>query len=144
MTRWGTRSSGFLSNAAAIATLATAVVVGVSGCASAPAPTPAAPPAAPAAKAAAPVAPTPPAKPAAPAAASADAKDSMTLEQAMAAGYEIVDRNGQRLYCRDELKTGSHLRKTRTCLTAEELRELKENAQREVRGVQIPQPTRGS
>ncbi len=143
MTRSGSAMSRMSVRAAAVAT-ATALVLSAAGCASTPAsaPKPAAPvaPAAPAA----PATPATAAKPSAPAATVADSKDATTLEQAMAAGYEIVDRNGQRLYCRDELKTGSHLRKTRTCLTEDELRSLKENAQREVRGVQIPQPTRGS
>jgi hypothetical protein len=32
-------------------------------------------------------------------------------------GYTIKDKNGQKLYCQKEVKTGSHLQTTTACLT---------------------------
>jgi len=53
-----------------------------------------------------------------------------TLEQARSAGYRIVNENGATLYCREQLKTGSHLRKETICLTAEELEASRAAAER--------------
>ena len=38
-----------------------------------------------------------------------------------ARGYTLVDNDGETLYCRSDLKTGSHVQKTTTCLTGPEL-----------------------
>ena len=48
------------------------------------------------------------------------AVDSSNIVEAQRAGYEIVDQDGKKLYCKRDLNTGSHVRKTTTCLTEEE------------------------
>ncbi len=80
---------------------------------------PVAPPAAPVA---APVA-------AQPAAAAATESQPKTVQAAQKAGWKIVNQNGKEMYCREQLMTGSHMRKETICLTAEEL-ELARTAQR--------------
>lgn len=45
-------------------------------------------------------------------------------------GYRVVERDGDTLYCRKELKTGSLVVKVETCLTAQQLAELNEATQR--------------
>lgn len=52
-----------------------------------------------------------------------------TVQEARKAGFDIVDQNGTKLYCREQLKTGSHMRKETICLTAEELRIAREASQ---------------
>jgi len=82
-------------------------------------------------------APQPAARPAVPA---ADANASTAKPEKSAvdpialkkAGYKLVNEDGQQLYCREDLKTGSHLQKTRTCLTERELAALKDNTRREI------------
>jgi len=44
-----------------------------------------------------------------------------TVQKASKAGYRIVKDGEETLYCREQLKTGSHLLKETICLTAEEL-----------------------
>jgi hypothetical protein len=46
--------------------------------------------------------------------------DSSNIVEAQKAGYKIVDEDGKKLYCKKDLNTGSHLRKTTTCLTEAE------------------------
>jgi hypothetical protein len=55
--------------------------------------------------------------------------DPLALKKA---GYKLVNENGQQLYCRQELSTGSHLKKTKTCLTERELDQLMTNTRREI------------
>lgn len=103
---------------------------------SAPAPdaTTAAPAAPVAAAAAAPATATPPAS-----------SKGMTVQQAQKAGYKIVNENGKTVYCRDQLKTGSRLRKETICLTAEELEAAREASRRNMdqmqRAIAPPQGT---
>jgi len=65
------------------------------------------------------------------------------VKQAQKAGYKIVNKNGETLYCREELKTGSHVRKGTTCLTEAELEMVRDAARRNVdqmqRATAIPQ-----
>ncbi len=58
------------------------------------------------------------------------------------AGYKLVNEKGQQLYCREELSTGSHLKKTKTCLTERELDQLMTNTRREIEymRMRIPPP----
>ena len=65
-----------------------------------------------------------------PAAAPAALTSVTTVQQAKSAGYKIVNEKGVTLYCREQLKTGSHLRKETICLTAEELEASREAARR--------------
>jgi len=46
------------------------------------------------------------------------------LMAAQAAGYEVKDVNGEKLYCRREMQTGSHARFKTSCLTEREWEQL--------------------
>ena len=59
-----------------------------------------------------------------------------TMAEVMKAGYDLVDENGKTLYCRQQLMTGSHLRKETICLTAEELKAAREASQRNLEQLQ--------
>lgn len=104
------------------------------GCASEPAAPPVPAPVAPAV-AAAPA--TPPPAAAAPAAApAAAAARPLSVQQARAAGYRIVNENGRTLYCREDRKTGSHIRTEMVCLTPEELEVVREANKRNLEQMQ--------
>jgi hypothetical protein len=47
--------------------------------------------------------------------------DEKRLTDAKKRGYTLVDNDGETLYCRSDLKTGSHVQKNTTCLTGQEL-----------------------
>ena len=65
-----------------------------------------------------------------------------TVQEAWKAGYELVDQNGETMYCREQLKTGSHMRKETICLTADQLEAAREASQRNLDQMQraIPPP----
>jgi hypothetical protein len=46
--------------------------------------------------------------------------DSSNIVEVQKAGYKIVNKDGQKLYCKRDLNTGSHVRYTTSCLTEEE------------------------
>src|SRR5262245_35043515 len=50
--------------------------------------------------------------------------DASNVVEAQAAGYRIVNKQGQTLYCRKEYLTGSRLKTTTSCLTAAQWSEL--------------------
>ena len=50
--------------------------------------------------------------------------EAQRVAMAKKMGYTVVNSDGERLYCRSEMKTGSHLQKETTCLTAQELDHL--------------------
>jgi predicted outer membrane protein len=62
------------------------------------------------------------------------------VEAAQKAGYKIVSKNGETLYCREELKTGSHVRRDMTCLTKKELEMVRDAARRNVEQMQRATP----
>lgn len=62
------------------------------------------------------------------------------LPDVQRAGYTIVNRDGQKLYCRRERRTGSHARYETSCLTAEELDALKDATQRGVEAMRRTRP----
>jgi hypothetical protein len=66
-----------------------------------------------------------------------------TVKAAQKAGYKIVTKKGETLYCREDLKTGSHVRRDMICLTEEELEMARDAARRNVdqmqRATAIPQ-----
>jgi hypothetical protein len=74
------------------------------------------------------------------------AKDAgLTGEKIVAlqhAGYRIVDKNGQKLYCSTDPKTGSRITKDNICMTEKELIALREETQRRMQNVtmQLPPP----
>jgi hypothetical protein len=43
--------------------------------------------------------------------------DASNIAEAQAAGYKIITRNGEKLYCRKDFVTGSHVGTRTTCLT---------------------------
>lgn len=75
--------------------------------------------------------------------------DDMTsvdkVKAAMAAGYKISNENGQTLYCRDELQTGSHARYKTKCLTGPEWEQVGNDSRQAVRDMsQGQQPPKGN
>lgn len=67
-----------------------------------------------------------------------------TVQQAQAAGYKIVNENGKTVYCRDQMKTGSHVRSETICLTKEELEAAREASRRNMDQLTRPiPPTQG-
>jgi len=65
----------------------------------------------------------PPAAPAVPSPPT-DANLTKLIAEAKAKGYRLVNQNGQTMYCRTDLKTGSHLQKEITCLSEADLASL--------------------
>ena len=65
-----------------------------------------------------------------------------TVQEARKAGYKIVNEDGKTLYCREQLKTGSNLRKETICLTEKELETARAASQRNLEQMQkrIPPP----
>ena len=45
----------------------------------------------------------------------------LAVEEAVAKGYRVVNDDGQTLYCRKDVKTGSRVQSTLTCLTRDQL-----------------------
>jgi hypothetical protein len=65
------------------------------------------------------------------------------LLEAKKQGFTVVTKNGDVLFCRTELRTGSHVAKDTTCLTAKELDELHEQTSQDLRNFlkpQLPRP----
>ncbi len=56
--------------------------------------------------------------------------DANNAAEVQKAGYRIVNKNGQTLYCTKELQTGSHVQSTTTCLTQKEWDNLREDNRR--------------
>lgn len=48
-------------------------------------------------------------------------------------GYKVIEKDGKKLYCSKRLATGSHLKQQKTCLTQEELDELKARTEQTMR-----------
>jgi len=68
------------------------------------------------------------------------AVDSSNIVEVQKAGYKIVTKDGQKLYCKRELNTGSHLRYTTTCLTQEEWTAMSEASRRGVEAMSRTRP----
>jgi len=45
----------------------------------------------------------------------------LAVQEAVAKGYKVVTENGQTLYCRKDMKTGSRVQSNLTCLTRDQL-----------------------
>ena len=45
----------------------------------------------------------------------------LAVQEAVEKGYRVVSEDGQTLYCRKDLKTGSRVQSTLTCLTKDQL-----------------------
>jgi hypothetical protein len=61
--------------------------------------------------------------------------DATNIVPAQRAGYKIVNKDGQKLYCKRSLNTGSHLRYTTTCLTEKEWEELADDSKRSIQAM---------
>jgi predicted transglutaminase-like cysteine proteinase len=83
-----------------------------------------------------PAAAAPAAATAAPAAPGATAAKPLTVQQARAAGYKVVNESGRTLYCREDRKTGSHIRTEMVCLTPQELEAVREANKRNLEQMQ--------
>jgi hypothetical protein len=83
--------------------------------------------------------PTPP-KPAPVAQAPTAQSKPVTLAEARRLGYRIVDEHGKTVYCRDQMETGSHVRKETICLTAEQLVEARDASKRNLDQLQRMTP----
>jgi hypothetical protein len=59
--------------------------------------------------------------------------DASNIAEAQAAGYRIVNKDGQTLYCRKEFLTGSRLKTRTSCLTAAQWATMNESARSFVR-----------
>lgn len=71
----------------------------------------------------------------APAPASAEERQQRVEGLARREGYRRMDRDGQRLYCKEEEMTGSRVRRQRTCYTEDQLElelDLQKDTAREV------------
>ena len=67
------------------------------------------------------------------------------VDAAMANGYEIKNQNGQKLYCRKDLQTGSHARYVTKCLTQREWDEVSESSNEAIKDMTKRQmPPRGT
>jgi hypothetical protein len=53
-----------------------------------------------------------------------------------------VNQDGERLYCREELRTGSHARKQTSCLTQTQLLELHDVTRRAMDGMTRQAPAK--
>ena len=51
--------------------------------------------------------------------------DTSNIVNAQAAGYQIVNQNGAKLYCRKDLTTGSRITHITVCLTEPEWKQLR-------------------
>jgi len=72
-------------------------------------------------------------------------KEALDLAKARQLGYRIVDKNGETLYCHENVATGSHLRKDTICLTRQQWDNVSTNSARQMQklqGITFPCPTR--
>ena len=68
------------------------------------------------------------------------AAPTKTVQEAWQAGYKLVSQNGETVYCREQLKTGSHLRKETICLTKAELEVARAASKRNLEQMQRQTP----
>jgi hypothetical protein len=70
--------------------------------------------------------------------------DGTNIAEAQLAGYKLVTKDGQKLYCRKDLVTGSHARYRTSCLTEQERQAMNENARQTVTNItNRPMPPQG-
>lgn len=66
--------------------------------------------------------------------------DATNIVPAQKAGYKMVNKDGQKLYCKRTLNTGSHLRYTTTCLSEAEWRQLQDTSRQSVEAMRRTAP----
>ena len=59
--------------------------------------------------------------------------DAKRIADAKRQGYTLVNTNGEALFCRSDFKTGSHVERNTTCLTAAELDTLHDSTRAALR-----------
>jgi hypothetical protein len=69
--------------------------------------------------------------------------DASNVVAVQHAGYKLVDKNGQQLYCRTEVVTGSRINSRTTCLTEQELNEQVAATQQAMKNMPPPVPVAG-
>lgn len=57
------------------------------------------------------------------------AEETNEPDEDSVAGYTVVEKDGVKRYCRKRANTGSHVRREKTCLTRDELDELRARTQ---------------
>jgi hypothetical protein len=77
------------------------------------------------------VAPSAPAPGQAPVAA-ADSVEAQRLAAAKNLNMKVIDKDGQQLFCRSNLVTGSHIQRDTTCYTADQLDHMQAQMQRDL------------
>jgi hypothetical protein len=71
--------------------------------------------------------------------------DSTNIAEAQAAGYQVVDKGGHKLFCRKELQTGSHVRYKTSCMSEQEWAQLAQSSRESVQSMaRRVQPPRGN
>jgi hypothetical protein len=71
--------------------------------------------------------------------------DASNIVEVQKAGYKIVTKDGQKLYCRRDLKTGSQVRYTTSCLTKAEWTAMSDASRRGVEAMRRDRvPPRGN
>ncbi len=71
--------------------------------------------------------------------------DATNIVPAQKAGYKLVNKDGQNLYCRRDLNVGSHLRYTTSCLSEAEWRDLSDASRQGVEAMRRDQlPRQGN
>jgi hypothetical protein len=66
--------------------------------------------------------------------------DASNIVPAQQAGYKIVNKDGEKLYCKKTLNTGSHLRTTTTCLSEKEWEQLQDASRQSVEAMRRTAP----
>jgi hypothetical protein len=61
--------------------------------------------------------------------------DASNIVEVQKAGYTIVNKNGRKLYCTKDPKTGSHIQTTTACLTEQEWQQVREESQRSMQSI---------
>jgi hypothetical protein len=69
--------------------------------------------------------------------------DEKRLADAKKRGYTLVNTDGETLYCRTDFKTGSHVQKNTTCLTAQELDALHDQTRQGLQSLKPQSPPAG-
>jgi hypothetical protein len=68
------------------------------------------------------------------------ALDGSNVEAAERAGYKLVNRNGEQVYCRTDPITGSRIETQTTCLTSRELALQMESTRQRMQQTQVQSP----
>src|ERR1700736_1673207 len=64
--------------------------------------------------------------------------EAQRLAAAKNLNLKVVDKDGQRLFCRSNLGTGSHISRDTRCYTAEQLDKMQEQTQRDIESFYRP------